>query len=135
MKGLVIIDTNLEVFPRNVEEFFQNLESLSISSSQITKISKEDLQNYPKLKVLLLFGNKIKHVYNNAFANNPGLKGISLNANPVRNVAANVLDHLSDLIYLGFNTACMPLCSLRRKQSNSSNRIELSIRSFLSTHI
>ncbi|CRK88067.1 CLUMA_CG001852, isoform A, partial [Clunio marinus] len=110
VKGVSIRNQELDFAPRNLGEFFPNLESLDISQSKLKEIRREDLENLPNLKQLHLNNNNIQFVEKNLFENNPQLHAISFLNNPVKHVAYSVFDNLSDLKSLRFEgTTCINL--------------------------
>jgi hypothetical protein len=100
--GFYVVDKPVGFLPRNISNFFPNIEGLGLYRMGITELKREDLEPFPKLKAIDLNGNKIEEVSNNLFAGNPLVHSIAFYRNPVRHVSQGVFDHLKDLFSLTF---------------------------------
>lgn len=101
-------DKSIEFFPRNLGGHFPNLLAIEVSGTSIDEISREDLVDLRKLKMLYLYGNRIAHIESNLFSGNPALVWISFSYNPIRSVGSDVFDKLKDLTELRFfKTTCI----------------------------
>jgi hypothetical protein len=97
VKGLGITGQQIGFVPKDIKRFFPNLESFMIQSAGIREISAEDIEGFPKLRELHLYGNPITQVSNNLFAKTPLVESISFNQNPIQHSSQNVFDHLVNL--------------------------------------
>jgi Leucine rich repeat len=119
VKGLSIRNHNIKVLPRNVDQFFTNIEAIDITNT-LEEISREDLAVFPNLKELHLNDNKVQVINSNLFQGNPLMSAISFISNPIRNVAAGVFDDLADLVQLRFDgVACHSQAATNRATVNA----------------
>lgn len=100
--GLRIIHQDIKQLPRDLENFYPNLESIDLQASKVEAISKDDLKGLLNLKQLHLNDNKIKVIESDLFADSPLMVAISFYNNPVVHVAHNVFDNLPELKTLHF---------------------------------
>jgi hypothetical protein len=106
--GFYVTNQNVGFLPRNISNFFPNIEGLGLYEMGITELKRQDLEPFPKLKAIDLNGNKIEEVSENLFAGNPLVHSISFSRNPVRHVSPEVFNHLNDLYVLNFDvTTCI----------------------------
>lgn len=113
--GVAIRAQDIRLLPRNLNEFYPNLESYDFLSSKIQEISREDLKGFPKLKQLHLNDNQITSISPNTFDDNPLLIAVSFINNPILYVAHNVFDNLLNLYELRFDGArCLNQKALTR---------------------
>lgn len=107
VRGIVIQSQTLRFAPRNLEQFFPNLEAFDILRSQIEEITREDLVNFPNLRQLHLDGNNIQQIDQNLLEGNPLMAAISFSNNPIRHVDYKAFDALDELTTLAFqSTSC-----------------------------
>lgn len=107
--------------PRNLKEFFPNLECLQMLNTGLEKITWEDFEGLPKMKYLFLRKNKLQSIDGNLFKHLPELKILNLSANPLRHIGRDTLLHLSHLAYLDLTgTTC-----INQKARNRSEVEEL----------
>lgn len=102
VKGLFIPGQPLSVVPRNISNFFPNLESLYLSNLDVTEVTNTDLFGLGNLKVFVLVAAKLSSIESNLFVNNPLLHSISFNDNPIRHIGHRVFDSLVNLTILDF---------------------------------
>ncbi|CAG9807188.1 unnamed protein product [Chironomus riparius] len=73
---------NLKYFPRNLNSYLPSVTEIFIEQG-LLEITKEDLQQYPKLLWLYLSNNEIKTIEENTFMYNSDLKLIFLGGNKI----------------------------------------------------
>lgn len=120
VRGVIIKNQKIiKKFPRNIGNFFPNLESLAIKKTSIDQISSDDLVGLENIKVFDFFSNQVKVVSGNLFRNNPLLKHVSFGANPLEHVTREPFDDLKHLesLYMKY-TDCI-------NQRADSNRHEV----------
>jgi len=89
-------------FPTGLEKFYNNLNGIYITHSQLKEIHQNDLKFYTKLEFLDLFDNDIEIIEDDLFKFNPNLEAISLHSNKVFHVGPNVFNGLIKLHSLSF---------------------------------
>lgn len=115
--GFYIINQHVGFFPKNISNFFPNLEAFGLYWMGIKDFRREDLYPFHNLKLIDLNGNQIRDVNNNLFEGNPKMRFIAFYNNTVRHVAHNVFDHLDQLEELNFVLAtCLSLVANGREQ-------------------
>lgn len=108
VKWLSIDSKKWPSLPRNLEEFFPNLECLQMLNTGLKKISWEDFQGLPKMKYLFLRKNKLQSIDEDLFKYLPELKIINLSANPLRHMGRDISSDLLHLEYLDLSeTTCI----------------------------
>lgn len=109
VKGFrMLYDETFSALPRNLENFFPNLEALDFNHGGLTSISSDDLAPWPKLSVFIVASNKIETLDGDLFQHSPKLTWISFYNNLIRNVGANLLSNLNELKFISFrNNPCI----------------------------
>jgi hypothetical protein len=74
VRALHIFGQKCFYFPNNVRSFFGNLEGLLIAYCGLKRISNSDLQQFPKLQILLMPNNQIEVLEKDLFKYNIQLK-------------------------------------------------------------
>lgn len=98
------IKTELNIFPKNLEKKFPNLENLTIQNTQISSISKYDLQPFGyKLKNIYFHTNKLEVIEGDIFEFTSNLEVIYLDGNQFKHVGTGTFDQLQKLSTLHFN--------------------------------
>jgi hypothetical protein len=105
VKGLYIVNQNMTLAPRNLSQFFPNLEAISYRTSGLQELKPGDFSGLDLLKSVAFHGNKLLRVEANLFDENPKIHSISFSADPMRHVAHGVFNNLEDLSALHFNSA------------------------------
>lgn len=108
VKNLMIRNQVLGLVPRNIGDFFPNLEALDIVNAEITEISRGDFAGLPQLRQLDFFRNNISHLGSNLFEGSPLMEAFSLYYNPVSRVGYDAFKGLDQLTSLHFSvTKCI----------------------------
>lgn len=89
-------------FPRNVDNFFPNVEAFDWVFSRLSAVSAHDLAQFPALRMLSLFGNEISLLDGNLFANTQNLHWVDVSNNRITNVGDGVFANLTDLSFVIF---------------------------------
>lgn len=105
LKGASNIDVKLvniekstyRQIPKNIVEFFPNLEGFMFQDSNLKKISSDDLKSFSKLRYLTLMGNKIELLDNDLFIHTPRLVYINLSWNLIKHIGTDTFKPLPDL--------------------------------------
>lgn len=95
VKQIYINRKTVIFFPRHLEKFFKNLETIVIYSSSLTEITAEDLKPHGKLENFWLNGNQIDNIHENLFKANKNLKSIDLNLNKIIQVDSGAFSGLT----------------------------------------
>jgi Leucine rich repeat len=93
IKGLWIKSSNVAYFPLGVDNFFPNLEAISISNSNLRRITKEDLKPYPNLRYFSIWSNKLQTVEKDLFQFNSKLEVIIFIDNQISHIDPNVFNN------------------------------------------
>jgi hypothetical protein len=97
VKALGIEGQTIGFVPKDIKRFFPNLESFMMHRAGLREVYSVDIEGFPKLRELHLYGNPITQVSNNLFAKTPLVESISFNQNPIQHSSQNVFDHLVNL--------------------------------------
>lgn len=98
VKKIYIVDSPLmEFMPKGIEEFFENLDGISIKNCGLKVITQANLEPFPKLKYLWLDNNKLEVLASGLFRFNPRLHLVSFKQNQLTTIADNIFDPLTDL--------------------------------------
>jgi hypothetical protein len=91
--------------PEGLGKFFPNPERLAIKGSNLKRVEKKDLQQFPKLRFLDLNANKIEFLPGDLFEKNPEIRRFSVSYNQISHVGHNLLTPLKNLeiVYLKEN--------------------------------
>lgn len=95
----------IEIFPRNLENFFPRLETFSIYNASLKEISRDDLK-FPELRKLMLYYNEIEIIDSDLFEFTPKIFLISLLYNRIKIVESGTFDGLHKLTLLHFHNPC-----------------------------
>lgn len=102
VKLLKIEQQQLPFMPRNLHNFFPNLEGLIIDTSKLKVITKNDLNSFPKLKLLFIGHNKIDNLPGDLFEGNPDIEWLVYIDNYTKHIAGNLLQQVPRLQFANF---------------------------------
>jgi Leucine rich repeat len=102
VETLSISDLELNRFPRCLNSFFPNLNSIVISSCGITNLSKGDFEGLQTLRNLHLNGNEISQLSDDLFDCVPNIEAISFYNNQIKSIGSKTFDKLKSLTYANF---------------------------------
>lgn len=91
-------------FPKNLGAVFKNVTWLRIWYSNLREITKEDLKQFPNLKILNLLSNQIENIPKDLFEFNKKLKFIGLSSLKVQKIESSLLAGLPDLEEFSMNS-------------------------------
>lgn len=94
--GLDIKKKDLQIFPRDIEFFYPNLEEIDARYNQIEAITK-DVLNFPNLRRIRFDLNKIITIEDDLFSFTPNLQYVSFNYNIIKNVTTKAFEPLKNL--------------------------------------
>lgn len=94
-------------FPKGIGKFLPNLIGLTVKAS-LDRVTNEDLKGFPKLKILLLAGNRLTALDSNLFEEVPALEYLHLAHNKILDFGHDILKPLKHLkrVYV-YNNVCM----------------------------
>lgn len=92
----------LTSFPKNIEQFFPNLEVIDFWNGTFTTISESDLVPFEDLQVFAVSNQLIESLPGNLFSNNTKLRRINFSVNRLKYVGKNLLDNLPHLVVARF---------------------------------
>lgn len=108
VKALLIESQTVKYFPRGVENFFPNLEDISIYFSKLQSIKKADLEPFKNLQALRLFNNDLEELDGDLFEFNRELRIIDFDHNKLTSVGSELLTELKKLEQAHFrHNACI----------------------------
>ncbi|CRL03191.1 CLUMA_CG016588, isoform A [Clunio marinus] len=107
--GIFIDSQILGFLPRNIDEFFPNLESLAFRSTAIESLHPSELRVFPNLMQIDFFFNAISQLDFHFFQDNLKLRAISFSSNPLNHVGHGVFDVLDELTSLNTQGTCNSL--------------------------
>lgn len=90
----------LQVPSTLISAHFKYLKALSIKSSKISEISREDLKSLSNLEVLSLNGNFISYLPTDLFIDFKNLKSFSAANNRIKMIGLEIFDHLKLLNFV-----------------------------------
>jgi len=94
---VIFRNCSLDVVPKGLTQIFPNLKILSINSSELNKLSKEDLSEYKKIEGFLCENNKLEFLPGDLFDGFENLEWISFFKNKLKAIEPNIIDGLSKL--------------------------------------
>lgn len=99
---------NFNFFPKNLQQFFKNIDKLAIVDNDLVAITKHDLQPFgSQLKKLWICVNKIEVITADLFDFTTNLDRINLDLNEIQHVEIGAFDKLKNLPMLHFlNNPC-----------------------------
>jgi hypothetical protein len=98
IKGLIIRVQTVHYVPKITVKMAKRLQLLLIEECGLKEIRKEDLKQFPELKILQLDGNDLEWLEGELFVFNPELVVVSFNGNKkLKYIGANLLDSLPKL--------------------------------------
>ncbi|KAL7013373.1 hypothetical protein ACKWTF_015359 [Chironomus riparius] len=100
--GFYAGNRNTQYFPKGLDKFFKNLNTISIYNGPLSELTQDDLRPYSKLENLYLYSNIIEVLEAGVFDNNKLLVTISLKNNRLVHVDENVFNNLNNLQFLFF---------------------------------
>lgn len=94
----------LAFFPRAIENFFPNLEAISIWNSNISTLNGDELNPFKNLSWLsFTFSPNLEKIPGNLFKSTPLMKHISFQSNNIKHVEEGLFGSLPKLIFLDFH--------------------------------
>lgn len=100
----------LEFLPSGIEKFFPNLERLVVTQTALKTLTRNDLENFPQLRVLDMSDNQIELLEAEVFEKNKKIESIDLSNNRLRSgsVEGNVFKFTRNLRALDVsNNVCV----------------------------
>lgn len=92
--SLRIQNTICHFFPRDFEFYYWALFEIIVNNSELKVITKEDLEPFPLLQVLVLKGNALTSLEPELFVFNPELTTVHFTNNRIRTISADIYDHI-----------------------------------------
>ena len=105
IRAIRVIGQTVHYLPEGLGYFFPNLEAIQISSLSMKEVNREDLAQFPQLKVLALSNSDLVSLPSNLFEGNPHLLSIGFRSNKLTHVGRGILTPLKKLqeAYFGKN--------------------------------
>lgn len=94
VRGFRVRNQQIPGLPRNLHQYFPNIEAYTVLHGMLSEISREDLKHFPNLRQIDFNFNNIQVLRRNLFEGNSQLEFISFDNNLIRHVAHHVFDNL-----------------------------------------
>lgn len=91
--------------PKEITTHFSNLIILLITATGLKSITKEDLQQFEKLRGLYIYNSKLTTLDNDLFKYNARLERLSFYASQIHYVEADIFKPLQSLTYFSFGAS------------------------------
>ena len=102
--------STLTTIPQGLETIFPNFIALNFNGCPIDEVNANDLQNYPNLETFSLSDSDLTKIPENFFASTPNLKSVGITLTKLVEVGSGLLDSLSSLETADFsNNVCINL--------------------------
>lgn len=131
--SLAAIQTrNIDLMPNNIGSFFPNIEAVEFMDGSTSSISAENLQQFPNLRSLNLYGLNLISLSSDLFTYNPDLEWLDVQVNQIELVGLNLLDNLPKLTTARFSRNVCINMNANTRQEVEALQLELRLRcSFL----
>jgi len=103
VEALFFFNQHVPSLPKGIAQILPNLKALTVESSQLNAISKEDLSPFPNLMYLRLNGNQLEALAGDLFVENSNIVYIDFNRNKIETVGTGLLQPLISLTHAFFN--------------------------------
>lgn len=101
------VESKIDVIPKNIDNFFPNIEVFKCPMCTISRVSSDDLKHFPKLKCFYLGHNKLTTIPGDLFKHTPNVEFIGLEFNQIEQVGAEFFSYFKNLKLLYFdNNVC-----------------------------
>lgn len=90
----VAIAKTIRYFPRGLDRLFPNLYGLRFENTQLSFLSKEDLEPFPQLKYLIIYANRLEYIAEDLLENNPLLEVVSFRSNQIKYIAPETFEKI-----------------------------------------
>ncbi|CRL03190.1 CLUMA_CG016958, isoform A [Clunio marinus] len=104
--GLVIQNQITGFIPKNIDQFFPNLISLSFIGTGIESLYSSDLKVFPNLTQIDFTNNLIRQLNFHVFDENLALMAINFQSNPLVHIGHGVFDVLNRLVSINTVGTC-----------------------------
>jgi hypothetical protein len=117
IESLEIKEQTVHYVPKFTVKIAKRLKTLEIYDCGLKEVRKEDLKQFPQLKLLKLRGNDLEWLKGDLFAFNPKLIGVSFEENKkLKYIGADLLDSLPIVQMANFNYAgCIDSFAITRE--------------------
>jgi Leucine rich repeat len=92
--------STMNFIPDGIGQLLPNIESLELTSCKLFVLTQDDLKQFPKLKYLNIYNNKVEYLENNLFSLNPNIEWLRLWQNELKHIEMNAFVGLHNLKYL-----------------------------------
>ena len=102
--GFLAASKTIQVFPKGLEKFFNNIKLIHIYKCELKEIHQNDLKAFPHLVIFALSFNEIEVIEEGLFDFNPNLEYVLFYESKIIHIDSNVFDNLSKLRYFWFGS-------------------------------
>lgn len=109
--------------PKGFENHYENILGLEISGSKLKKITRDDIEPFPKLRDLNLSHNMLTSLDVDFLDSNPMLKLLDVSSNSIHTMSVEMLDSVGGEVHLNFvNNVCLSLEGKSLRKANEIRR-------------
>jgi hypothetical protein len=105
VRKLKIFFQTVKFLPKFTVLLAQRLEYFQVHSCHLKVVSKEDLQQFPRLKFISLENNDLEWLNGDLFDFNPKLESVWFGLNKLKYIEENMFDSLTKLQWVDFSHA------------------------------
>lgn len=98
-------DETVHYLPTFEEELARRLEALRITCCHLKMIERENLEQFPQLRVLRMFGNDLQSLHAGLFQSTPKLEHLDVESNDLKSVGVNIYNTLNNIREIDFRNA------------------------------
>lgn len=102
VEGLNVTNQMLTNIPSKINNFFPNISAINWVNTSLETIAARDLQQFPKLKTMIVYKNKLLSLCGDLFIYTSKLQWLDLSNNSIDSVGLGILSSLSKLKFANF---------------------------------
>ncbi|XP_037045241.1 leucine-rich repeat transmembrane neuronal protein 1-like [Bradysia coprophila] len=99
-----LIKQNLTEFPGHIEKFFPKVSKIDLAENNLTNITNAEIRNIPKLRDLVLWGNKLTILDGNLLQGMCYIKFLDLDYNQIKHVGDDFQFPENALLFMQHNS-------------------------------
>lgn len=124
---IIIRGSKWNFFPKNLTNFFPNVEVLHIENTKIKFLNSDDLKPFIKLTSLTITGNKIEKISSDLFKYTQNLKDLDLDENQIKIIESGTFNGLKKLnfFYIQNNPCTKDTKEIQTHAQNRNDVIQL----------
>lgn len=103
VNALYIRSGRCDRVPKNFQNFYENIEGISLDTVKLKVLLKEDLEVFPKLRILEVISNELETLDGDIFKGNPNLERIDFSENKLKIIDKELLVPVTKVTYVDFS--------------------------------